>query len=68
LSVSTRSSPRPAPVREPTKGTSCRAAFRGLPTRVVLPWTGLAHRPSWRHHRHARAAVVLTGRAISVPF
>jgi hypothetical protein len=39
-----------------------------LPTRLVSPWTGLAHRPSWRHHCQARATVVLTGRAISVPF
>jgi hypothetical protein len=40
----------------------------GLPTRLVSPWTGLAHRPSWYRRRPAGTAVVLTGRAISVPF
>src|SRR5512132_829866 len=39
-----------------------------LPTRLVFPWTGLTHRRSWCRRRQAQAAVVLTGRAISVPF
>src|SRR5919197_534549 len=34
---------------------------------VPLPG-GLVHRPSWCHRCQVRGAVVLTGRAISVPF
>jgi hypothetical protein len=45
-----------------------RLPVGGLPTRLVSSWTGLTHHPSWCHHRQARGAVVLTGRAICVPF
>ena len=44
------------------------AGLRPLPTRLLSSWMGLAHRPSWCHHCQVRGAVVLTGRAISVPF
>ncbi len=47
---------------------SCRAVSNDLPTRLVSTWTGLTHRPSWCHRDQVRDAVVLTGRAISVPF
>ena len=46
---------------------SCRKPFGLLPTRIVATWTGPAHRLSWCHHRQDRTAVILTGRAISVP-
>ena len=39
-----------------------------MPTRLVSPWTGLTHRPSWCLRDQVRGAVVLAGRAISVPF
>ena len=44
------------------------AGLQPLPTRLVSPWTGLAHRPSCYRHRQARAEAALTGRATSVPF
>jgi hypothetical protein len=44
------------------------AGRRPLPTRLVSPWTGLTHCPSWSRRHQVGAAVVLTGRAISVPF
>ena len=45
----------------------CRALLRGLANELVFRWTGSAHRPSWRRHRQARAAVVLTGHASMSP-
>jgi hypothetical protein len=59
---------RAAVGRCPIAAGNCRALCEGLPTRLVSPWTGLAHRPSWYRRRQAGAAVVLTGRAICVPF
>jgi hypothetical protein len=47
---------------------NCRAVFDDLPTRLVSPWTALTLRPSWYRRRQAGAAVVLSRRAISVPF
>jgi hypothetical protein len=44
------------------------AGRRPLPTRVVSPWTGLTPCPRWSRRQQVGAAVVLTGRAISVPF
>jgi hypothetical protein len=49
-------------------GSCCRAAYSGLPMRLMSPWTGFTHRPSWYRRHQAGAAVVLTGRATSVPF
>jgi hypothetical protein len=43
-------------------------AFGDLRTRLVSPWSGLAQRMSWRRRRRGEGAVVLTGRAIRVPF
>jgi hypothetical protein len=39
-----------------------------LANELVSPWTGLTHRPSWCHRCQVGSAVVLAGRAISVPF
>jgi hypothetical protein len=50
--------------RSPRSG----AGLQPLPTRLVSPWTALAHRPSCYRHRQARAEAALTGRATSVPF
>ena len=48
--------------------TPAAAGLRPLPTRLASPWTGLAHRPRWYRRHQARATVVLTGRATTVPF
>jgi hypothetical protein len=42
--------------------------LRSLANEARSPWTGLTHRPSWRHRCQVSANVVLAGRAISVPF
>jgi hypothetical protein len=47
---------------------SCRAVFDDSPMRLASTWTGLTHRPSLCLHDQVRSAVVLAGRAISVPF
>jgi hypothetical protein len=41
--------------------------LRSLANEARVPWDGLGHRLSWRRHRQARAAVVLTGQALHAP-
>jgi hypothetical protein len=52
----------------PTSRPMAAASLRLSPTRLASTWMGLTHRPGWCRCGLDGAVVVLTDRAISVPF